>query len=112
MLSTDSIEDNTGFAKKNGATFPVLSDADKSTAKAYGVLAALGYAKRWTFYIDPEGVIVKIDQDTKPATAGADLARTLAELRVPRSTAGEPAEAAQPQQTREIQETEAPTGAD
>ncbi len=85
MASTDSIEDNTGFAQKNGATFPILADPSKDTAKAYGVLATLGYAKRWTYYIDPEGVVVKIDKDVNPMTAGADLVTHLNELGAPKT---------------------------
>ncbi len=83
MASTDSIEDNTAFAKKNGATFPILADSDKSVSKAFGVLAALGYSKRWTFYIDPDGKIVKIDTGVNPRTAGADLVANLIELGAP-----------------------------
>ncbi len=85
MASTDSLEDNTAFAKKNGATFPILADPDKSVARAFGVLSGLGYAKRWTFYIDPEGNISKIDQDVNPRTAGADLLANLKALNVPAS---------------------------
>lgn len=80
MASTDSLEDVTGFAKKNEANFPILADPDKTTATAYGVLSAMGFAKRWTFYIDKNGIITKIDKDVSTATAGPDLARHLAEL--------------------------------
>jgi len=83
MASTDSIEDNTTFAKKNGATFPILADSDKSVSKAFGVLAALGYAKRWTFYIDPDGRVAKIDTGVNPRTAGTDLVANLIELGAP-----------------------------
>lgn len=83
MASTDSIEDNTGFAKKNGATFPILADPTKETARAYGVLAALGYAKRWTYYIDPQGIVLKIDKEVNPATAGDALVANLLELGAP-----------------------------
>ena len=86
MASTDSIEDNTGFAKKNGATFPILADPSKETAKAYGVLAAPGYAKRWTYYIDPEGIVIKVDKDVNPVTAGANLVTNLKSLGAPAST--------------------------
>jgi thioredoxin-dependent peroxiredoxin len=85
MASTDSIADNTGFAQKNGATFPILADPDKTTSEAYGVLARLGYAKRWTFYIDPKGTITKIDKGVNPMTAGADLVTNLIALGAPRS---------------------------
>lgn len=83
MASTDSPEDNRSFAEKNEASFPILSDTSKSVAKAYGVLSPMGFAKRWTFYIDEEGVIVKIDQDVNPSTAGADLVQGLDALDVP-----------------------------
>ena len=69
--------------KKNGATFPVLSDPDKSVCKEYGVLYPIGLARRWTFYIDPEGIIQRIDKDVKPRTAGAQLVKNLQELQVP-----------------------------
>ena len=82
MASVDSIEDNTGFAQKNEATFPVLADPEKTTASAYGVLSPLGYAKRWTFYIDPDGVVVKIDRDVDPRRAGENLVTHLEALGV------------------------------
>ena len=84
MASVDNIEDNTGFARKNEATFPVLADPTKEMARAYGVLGFHGYANRWTFYIDPEGVIVKIDKDVNPMTAGAGLVANLEALQVPK----------------------------
>ena len=83
MASVDSIEDNTGFAKKNEATFPILADPTKETAEAYGVLGGHGYANRWTYYIDPEGVILRIDKTVNPMTAGKDLVANLEDLGVP-----------------------------
>jgi len=83
MASTDSLEDNRGFAEKNEASFPILSDVDKSVSKAYGVLSPMGFAKRWTFYIDGEGEIARIDKDVNPRTAGEDLVKSLEALQVP-----------------------------
>ena len=83
MASVDSLEDNTGFANKNGATFPILADPSKQTAEAYGVLGSHGYANRWTFYIDPEGVIARIDKSVNPISAGTDLVTNLEDLGVP-----------------------------
>ena len=83
MASTDSIEDNTGFAEKNGATFPVLADEAGEMVEAYGVGVRGGFARRWTFYIDPEGVIERIDREVDPRTAGADLVTNLEELGAP-----------------------------
>ena len=80
MASTDSLEDVTAFAEKNEADFPILSDADKSAAKAFGVLSIAGFAKRWTFYVDSDGIIERIDRQVSPATAGPDLAENLKDL--------------------------------
>lgn len=83
MASTDSLEDNKGFAEKNEATFPILSDPEKKMTAAYGVLSSNGYAKRWTFYIDKKGTIQRIDKAVRPQTAGKTLVSSLQELKVP-----------------------------
>ena len=82
MASTDDIETNTKFAAANGADYPVLADADKKVAQAYGVLGAMGFASRWTFYIDADGKIAYIDKDVSAVKAGADMAERLATLGV------------------------------
>jgi peroxiredoxin Q/BCP len=86
MASIDNIEDNTGFAKKNDATFPILADPEKNMSDSYGVLSMLGYAKRWTFYIDIGGIIRKIDKDVSPSSAGKDLVVNLKELNFPKNS--------------------------
>jgi peroxiredoxin Q/BCP len=60
-----------------------LSDADKKVATAYGVLAPMGFARRWTFYIGPDGKILHVDREVKTETAGQDVAARLKELKVP-----------------------------
>lgn len=88
MASVDDVDTNTEFARKNKANFPILSDPSKNTARAYGVLAKQGYSSRWTYYIDPEGVIAHIDRQVTALTAGADIARTLRELGAPMTVPG------------------------
>ena len=85
MASTDEERVNRGFAEKNGATFPILSDPDKSVCKDYGVLYPIGLAKRWTFYIGPDGLIQRIDKKVKPRSAGSQLVQNLLDLQVPMS---------------------------
>ena len=80
MASTDSLEDNTGFAEKNNASFPILADPGGGMCKDYGVLSERGFAMRWTFYIDAEGIIQRIDKGVNPRTAGADMVKNLQEL--------------------------------
>lgn len=84
MLSVDSLKTNTAFAEQNRANVPILSDADRSVAEAYGVLNVRGLANRWTYFIDPAGILVHIDRMVNPSTAGADLVAHLEELNVPR----------------------------
>lgn len=85
MVSVDSLEDNTAFAEQNRANFPVLADPDRTVSEAYGVLSERGYANRWTYFIDPAGMIVRVDREVDPRTAGADLVAHLDELEVPRT---------------------------
>ena len=80
MASVDTLEDNTAFAKKESADFPLLSDPSKATAKAYGVLSERGFASRWTFFIDRDGRIAHIDKAVKASTAAQDIAAKLGEL--------------------------------
>lgn len=82
MASTDDIETNSKFATANGADFPILADPDKQVAQAYGVLGMMGFASRWTFYIDAQGKIAYIDKDVSVVKAGADTAARLAALGV------------------------------
>jgi len=101
MISTDTVEDQTKFAKANSVTlgqgdkaqvvakkeadFPMLGDPTKEAAKAYGVLKSYGtmeLANRWTFYIGKDGRITAIDKTVKPATSAEDMAAKLGELKV------------------------------
>ena len=82
MVSVDNIEDNTKFAQMHEADYPILSDVTKEIATKYGVLAPQGFARRWTFYIDPDGKILHIDQKVAPATSGPDMVAKLGELKI------------------------------
>ncbi len=77
MASVDPLDDNRDFAKKTNANFPMLSDPDKSIAKAYKVLNLFRVASRVTFYIDKHGIIKKIDDDINTKTAAEDIAHNL-----------------------------------
>ncbi len=84
MASLDPVDRNREFAESVGANFVILSDPKAEAARAYGVLADGGkYTRRWTFYIDPDGIIRGVDRDVSPAGHGAEIARRLAELGFP-----------------------------
>lgn len=90
MISVDTPEDNKAFAEKEQANFPMLSDPGKQVAEAYGVLPPVNpdrpdaprYARRWMFFIGPDGKILHIEKVGHTADAGEYLAKTLAELGV------------------------------
>ena len=83
MASVDTPEDNKGFAEKEKADFPILSDPGKQIATAYGVIPeGRQFAARHTFYIGPDGRILDIDKKVSVRTAGADMVAKLETLGV------------------------------
>ena len=78
--SVDTPELNKQFAESLDLDYPILSDPDKSVAKAYGVLSGRGFSNRWTFYIDKDGIIKEIDKTVNPDKAGADVAAKVKSL--------------------------------
>lgn len=58
-VSLDSLDTQTKFAESLKLPFPLLSDKDGKTAKAYGVKGLL-WANRTTFVISEEGRITAI----------------------------------------------------
>ncbi len=84
MASVDPLAENEGFALETGADFPLLSDEDKSVAKAYDVLSFLGFAKRHTIYIGTDGRVLKIDKSINPDNSAEDMINTLGALGIKR----------------------------
>jgi thioredoxin-dependent peroxiredoxin len=90
MISVDKPEDNKGFAEKEHADFPILSDPSKDVANAYGVMAQPTaaqpnpgpFARRWTFYIGPDGKILHIEKTPGTKDAGQNVIAKLQELGV------------------------------
>src|SRR5204862_4039345 len=79
--SVDTPETNKKFAESLDVNYPILSDPDKSVAKAYGVVhEGRPVPERWTFYIDKEGVIRAIDKKINAPTAAGDVASKLKDL--------------------------------
>jgi thioredoxin-dependent peroxiredoxin len=60
-ISADAVNKQKQFADKHEFDYPLLSDADRSVAAAYGVKRGFGSLpnKRATFVIGQDGVIVK-----------------------------------------------------
>lgn len=85
MVSCDTPEDNKKFAEQEQADFPLLSDPSRKTALDYGVVSSpTGYAKRWMFFIAPDGTLARIETTGHTADAGTFLVSALDELKVPK----------------------------
>ena len=56
-ISAQSVESHDKFSGKHGFKFPLLSDADKAVAGAYGTLGPLGFPRRSVFIVDASGTI-------------------------------------------------------
>ena len=82
--SVDRLEANRRFARALGIDYPILSDVEKTVARAYGVLGPSGFPDRWTFYIGLDGRIAEIDRHVRTSSHGEDVAARLEELGVPR----------------------------
>ncbi len=68
-ISVDGTESHKEFSDKYKLPFKILSDTDGSVTRAYGALKdmkVVKYAKRHSFLIDPNGVIVKHYEKVDP----------------------------------------------
>lgn len=82
-VSLDDVASQKQFADKYSLPFPLLSDADKETAEAYGVLKDVGvtqYARRQTFIVGPDGIIRRHYPEVDPETHSATVLKDLGEL--------------------------------
>lgn len=87
-VSLDDVKSHAEFAQKYKVPFRLLSDADSSVAKNYGVLASkpgMSYARRETFLIDPEGKVAKRYQDVDPKENSKQVLADLAALKKPKA---------------------------
>jgi peroxiredoxin len=83
MVSVDDAETNKKFATEHDADFPILSDPEKGVATSYGVLGQTGVARRWTFYVGPDGKILYIEKAggaSQTTDAGIMMVAKLEEL--------------------------------
>ena len=78
----DGEKGNKAFAQSLDVDYPILSDATKGTAQAFGVLSEKGFANRWTFYIGKDGKILHVDRAVKAGQHGTDVVGKLKELGV------------------------------
>jgi peroxiredoxin Q/BCP len=77
--SFDTPEKNAAFAKKHAFNFPLLSDADRSLALAFGAAdtADQRTAKRVSALIDEEGKVAKLYPKVNAATHPEEVLKEL-----------------------------------
>ncbi len=83
-VSVDSAASHKTFCTKEGLSFKLLSDQQKTTVQKYGSLgnyAGLKIAKRNTFLIDPQGKVAKVWTGVDPSKHSEEVLATLAELK-------------------------------
>lgn len=86
-VSLDDVKSHAEFAAKYHVPFPLLSDADRSVATAYGVLSShlgMHYARRTTFLVDPQGKVAKVYVDVDPEKNSAQVLGDLTGLKAAR----------------------------
>lgn len=67
-ISTDAVQQLADFHTKYHLKFGLLSDPTGRVTEAYGAkMPLLTMAKRWTFLIDPEGLVRDINSEVDPA---------------------------------------------
>lgn len=83
MASCDDVETNKRYAEALKLDFPILSDPEKTVARAYGVVTdERPVPFRYTFYIGTDGKLLYIDKSVSAGTHGADVVKKLKELGV------------------------------
>ncbi len=81
-ISTNSVTEQAAFYKEHHLNFSLLADEGGKISGAYGTkMPLVTIAKRWTFIIDPQLKIRKIEKDVDPALDAEKVAAMLAELK-------------------------------
>jgi thioredoxin-dependent peroxiredoxin len=79
-VSLDSPESHKKFREKYGLNFPLLTDEGGRASKELGIKSMLGFAKRVTFLLDPEGRISRVYPEVSPETHADEILEDAASL--------------------------------
>ena len=88
-VSTDGIHAHVAWMEFHigQLSFPLASDRDQATSRAYGVLDDAGQSARGVFIIDPEGVVRhEVIHDDRVGRSVDEILRVLTALRAPGRT--------------------------
>ncbi len=59
-VSVDPVSAQAEFATRCEVQFPLVADTNRAIARSYGVLGFLGFARRVTFFLGPDGTVQEI----------------------------------------------------
>lgn len=76
-VSTDNLEKQAKFKAEYKLPFELLADHDKKLSEGFGVLGLMGFSKRVTFIINPEGAITDIIDSVSVGSHDADVIQLL-----------------------------------
>lgn len=78
-ISMDTVEEQAAFHKKHGLKFSLISDKAGTVTEAYGAkMPMMQMSKRWTFILDDQLVIRKVDHEADPVTDAEKVAAFIA----------------------------------
>jgi len=81
-VSYDTPEANRAFAEKNNLPFLLLSDRERSLAKAVGASRALlPVPKRISYLVGPDGTVLKTYPSVSPSEHAAEVVQDYRALR-------------------------------
>jgi thioredoxin-dependent peroxiredoxin len=81
-ISIDDVASCAQFVKEQSLNFQLLSDPDRSVVEKYGaVMEGLSFAARYTFILDPKGVLRYVDKSVNVMSHGADVVAALKKLK-------------------------------
>lgn len=84
------------FREKHGLAFPLIADTDKAICRAYNALSFTGLAKRVTYVIGPDGIILASLKSMNPKPHSREALRVLSDYVKNHGPSGEAASGANP----------------
>ena len=81
-VSADTVAEQAAFYKEHHLNFTLLADPDDKVVNLYGSkMPALKMSKRWTFILDPQLKIKKIEKDVDPVLDSEKVASQISEMK-------------------------------
>jgi peroxiredoxin Q/BCP len=81
-ISKDTVQSHKAFSDKFHLNFPLLADPEGKIIEMFGVKGLMGFAKRWTFIIDPELKVRSIRTDVDPALDAKQVAEEIQKFKM------------------------------